>query len=148
VQNGYLDVVFPEGEWTVSGLVVKRPVGQASRPVIEKPKPPARPGIRHVPPKTAIPGRVLDLSLLITPTTPVKAVRLHYRPVNQLAEFKVIENAGAKGAFTIPAQDVSGRWDLMYYFEILNRDGSGWFQPDPGVATPYYVVPVTSMEAK
>ena len=30
----------------------------------------------------------------------------------------------------------------MYYFEILNRGGSGWFQPDPQTATPYYVVKV------
>jgi hypothetical protein len=33
-------------------------------------------------------------------------------------------------------------WDLMYYFEILNRAGGGWFYPDPQNATPYYVVKV------
>ena len=70
----------------------------------------------------------------------MKAVRLHYRPLNQLAKFKTLENAGAKGVFTIPAVDVSPRWDLMYYFEILNKENTGWFDPDPRVATPYYVV--------
>src|SRR5437016_3866535 len=27
------------------------------------------------------------------------------------------------------------KWDLMYYFEILNREGGGWFQPDPHTTT-------------
>jgi hypothetical protein len=31
----------------------------------------------------------------------------------------------------------------MYYFEVLNSDGSGWFQPDPETQTPYYVVNIT-----
>jgi hypothetical protein len=31
----------------------------------------------------------------------------------------------------------------MYYFEILNSEGGGWFQPDPLVTTPYYVVKVS-----
>ena len=30
----------------------------------------------------------------------------------------------------------------MYYFEVLNRVGRGWFEPDPIVATPYFVVTV------
>ncbi|HPQ16204.1 MAG TPA: hypothetical protein PLP04_13300, partial [Bryobacteraceae bacterium] len=85
-------------------------------------------------------GKPLPLTASITPATSVKAVRLHYRPLNQLAEFKTIENKGAKGAFTIPAQDISGRWDLMYYFEVLSTENGGWFHPDPAAATPYYVV--------
>lgn len=141
-RNGALDVVFPEGEWMISGLVVKGPRAAPPLPPQDWPKRLPRPNIAHAPPKTAPPDRPLELTLRITPSTPVKAVRLHYRPVNQLAEFKTLENAGAKGSFTIPAGDVSTRWDLMYYFEVLNQENAGWFDPDPRTATPYYVVPV------
>jgi hypothetical protein len=34
----------------------------------------------------------------------------------------------------------------MYYFEVLNKQGGGWFEPDPAVATPYYVVKVDMPE--
>lgn len=141
-RSGFLDVVFPEGEWAVSGLVVKGPRSPKPLPARSTPKRRARPGIEHVPPKTAVPGQELALIIRVVPPNGVKAVRLHYRPLNQLAKFKVIENAGAKGAFAIPATDVSDRWDLMYYFEILNEENGGWFQPDPRSATPYYVVTV------
>jgi hypothetical protein len=51
-----------------------------------------------------------------------------------------VEQPAAKTTFTIPPEDVTQKWDLQYYFEILNREGGGWFQPDPAQATPYYVV--------
>ena len=139
-RNGVLEIVFPAGEWTVSGLVAKREGSEtaAARPW---PKRAPRPSVLHTPVKTAPPGQPLALLVRILPAAGVKAVRLHYRPVNQLAKFKTIENAGAKGAFTIPAEDLSKRWDLLYYFEILSQD-SGWFEPDPRAATPYYVVRV------
>jgi hypothetical protein len=72
----------------------------------------------------------------------VKSVRLHYRPVNQMTKFKTMVSSDGPYTFTIPAEDVSAKWDLMYYFEVLNAGGSGWFQPDPQVTTPYYVVKV------
>jgi hypothetical protein len=139
-RNGFLDVAFPEGEPAVSRLVVKGPRPPEPLPPQNWPKRLPRPNIAHSPPKTAPPDKPLEVMVRILPTAAVKAVRLHYRPVNQLAKFKTLENAGAKGAFTIPAADVSSRWDLMYYFEILNKENTGWFDPDPRVATPYYVV--------
>lgn len=80
----------------------------------------------------------------ITPSKDVARVRLHYRAVNQQAKFKTVENDPGKLSFSIPAEDISAKWDLMYYFEVLSRGGSGWFQPDPQVATPYYVVKVNA----
>jgi hypothetical protein len=53
-----------------------------------------------------------------------------------------LELAAGQSTFTIPSGDLSPKWDLMYYFEILNTGGSGWFQPDPRATTPYYVVKV------
>lgn len=139
-RNGFLDVVFPEGEPATSRLVVKGPRPPEPLPPQNWPKRLPRPNIAHSPSKTAPPDKPLALTVRIVPTANVKAVRLHYRPVNQLAKFKTLENPGAKGVFTIPAADVSSRWDLMYYFEILNKEDTGWFDPDPRVATPYYVV--------
>jgi hypothetical protein len=71
-------------------------------------------------------------------------VKLHYRALNQLSEFTVVEQSAARAEFTIPMTD---RWDLMYYFEVLNKENSGWFEPDPLAATPYYVVAVTPASA-
>lgn len=42
--------------------------------------------------------------------------------------------------FTLPTSEISPQFDLTYYFEILNHSGGEWFQPDPAVVTPYYVV--------
>ncbi len=56
-------------------------------------------------------------------------------------------NPGAPASrrvFTIPGDDLAPNWDLMYYFEVLAADGSGWFHPDPALAVPYYVVTVNS----
>jgi len=90
--------------------------------------------------EVAAPGKPLALTLQVYPAGAVKAVRLHYRPLNQLARFKTIEAPVSRLPFTIPAADISGEWDLMYYFECLAGDNSGWFHPDPWTATPYYVV--------
>jgi len=139
-QNGHLDIVFPAGEWAFCGLVVKGPRSRAPLPAQKAAKPLTRPTFEHYPPKTAAANRPLALTLRIYPTTAVKSVRLHYRPLNQLAKFKTLENPAARTTFTIPAEDVSARWDLMYYFEVLDTQGGGWFVPDPWVATPYYVV--------
>jgi hypothetical protein len=115
------------------------------------PAPPARPAratwyprFTHFPPRTAVAGQPLTLTLGILPTTAAKTVRLHYRPVNQLVPFKTLEAPATRGVFTIPGEDISARWDLMYYFEVLAPDGSGWFHPDPALTVPYYVVTVTN----
>jgi hypothetical protein len=140
--DGMLKVVFPAGEWSVSGLVVKGARSRMPLPAMFTPKALPRPSITHEAPAKAEAGRALVLRLRVSPETEVSAVRLHYRAVNQLAAFHTIEIRPGELTFTIPAEDVSAKWDLMYYFEVLNTQRTGWFQPDPAVATPYYVVPV------
>jgi hypothetical protein len=65
----------------------------------------------------------------------------------QLAQFKTIEKAPG-GEFVIPGSDISGDYDLMYYFEALSDNGSGWFQPDPLTQTPYHVVGTSGKKEK
>jgi hypothetical protein len=139
----FLDIRFPSGEWMVSGLVIK---GRAPKPALAPqvfPSVVPRPSFVHDPPPSASPGRDVVLRLRIAPAAGVTRVRLHYRAVNQNVPFKTIEKpGGADQSFTIPAADVPVNWDLMYYFEILNERGGGWFQPDPDRVTPYYVIEV------
>jgi hypothetical protein len=140
-ENGRLTIPMPIADWSVSGIVVKgtTPAPRYPPPYVIGAIP--RPALRHTPPTIAHPGKPLSLQLTITGGGAVRSVRLYYRPVNQLAKFKMLEAApGAE--FTIPASDISPRWDLMYYFEVLNERDGGWFQPDPLRETPYYTVQV------
>jgi hypothetical protein len=141
-RGGFLDIKFPDGEWTASGLVVKGARALETPAPMRLPKKLPRPNIAHTPAKTAPANQALAVVLRILPVTGVRAVRLHYRPANQPAKFRTLENAGAKGLFTIPAAELAARGDLVYYFEILNQENAGWFDPDPRSATPYYVVRV------
>jgi hypothetical protein len=64
-------------------------------------------------------------------------VLLHYRAADSAALSGVIEKpAAAVMNFTIPG----ALSDLVYYFEILNRENSGWFQPDPEQMKPYHLI--------
>jgi hypothetical protein len=102
---------------------------------------PAASSWTHTPPASAPSEKPLTLALQIAQPKTVSVVRLHYRPTDPAAVTQVLEMAAKpEVAFTIPASDITGNWDLQYYFEILHADGSGWFEPDPLTATPYWVV--------
>jgi len=97
----------------------------------------------HMPPASAPSEQPLTLTLHIAQPKTVSAVRLHFRPTDPAAATQVIEQAAkAELSFTIPGREITGNWDLQYYFEILSADGKGWFEPDPLTATPYWVVHV------
>ena len=97
----------------------------------------------HMPPASAPSEQPLTLTLHIPQPKTVSAVRLHFRPTDPAAATQVIEQAAkAEVSFTIPGREITGNWDLQYFFEILNADGGGWFAPDPLTATPYWVVHV------
>jgi hypothetical protein len=102
---------------------------------------PAPPSWTHTPPPSAPSEKPLTLTLQIAQPKTVSAVRLHYRPTDPAAVTQVLEmSAKPEVSFTIPASDITGNWDMQYFFEILHADGSGWFAPDPLTATPYWVV--------
>lgn len=95
----------------------------------------------HTPPASAPSEKPLTVTLQIAQPKTVRAVRLHYRPTDPAAATQVLEMpAKPEAAFTIPASDITGNWDIQYFFEILRADGTGWFEPDPLTATPYWVV--------
>jgi hypothetical protein len=133
--NGRLEIPMSAGDWSISGIVVR---GGKPIPVPPAPKALARPAFHHDMPAHAQPGQPLTLQLGVTGAH-VHGVRLHYRALNQLEQFKTIEKAPDED-FVIPGSDISGDYDLMYYFEVLSDANGGWFQLDPLVQTPYYVV--------
>ena len=62
----------------------------------------------------------------------IQTVRLHYRFLDPSAMESVVEApASLDMTFTIPASELTGAWDMQYYFEVLHYEGSGWFEPDP-----------------
>jgi hypothetical protein len=139
--NGYVDVSMPEGEWNIAGIVVKSTGASAAvqqRWTEQLP----RPVIEHVAPAAAAPGKPLVLNVRVPSGGRVTSIRLRYRPLNQLDKFRTMDVAGARATFTIPAEDLSPNWDLMYYFEVLHDGNGGWFHPDPADSTPYFVVRV------
>jgi hypothetical protein len=97
----------------------------------------------HMPPASAPSEQPLTLTLHLAQPKTVSAVRLHFRPTDPAAATQSIEQAPkAELSFIIPGREITGNWDLQYFFELLNADGSGWFAPDPLTATPYWVVHV------
>jgi hypothetical protein len=142
--QGVVDVTFPQGSWQVAALLLRNADGNPPRPApVEVPKTLPRPKIIHSsPPESAVEGRPLKLTVQVEPASNVTGIRIHYRGLNYQEEFHKIETFGVRGSFTIPGEHISARWDLIYYFEVLNTERTGWFHPDPLAATPYYVVKV------
>ncbi|MEO8051603.1 MAG: hypothetical protein ABI833_14390 [Acidobacteriota bacterium] len=102
----------------------------------------------HTPPVSAPSEKPLTLTLRIVQPKGVSAVRLHYRPADPAAATQVLTlEPKAELNFTIPASEITGNWDLQYFFEILHADGSGWFEPDPLTATPYWVIHIIAPHA-
>ena len=134
--DGVLRIRFPGGAWTVSGLIVQRLDGPAAPPSLTIPAKMPRPVMTHTAPSMAFAGQPLTVSLGIDRSA-YTGIRLHYRAVNQNERFQTLDGGPS---FTIPGAQISSRADLMYYFEVLNRQRSGWFYPDPATATPYIVI--------
>ena len=110
-------------------------------PVLARGARPAPSSWVHTPPASAPSEKPLTLTLQIAQPKTVSAVRLHYRPTDPAAAMQVLEMAAKPEiSFTIPASEITGNWDMQYFFEILRSDGTGWFEPDPLTATPYWVV--------
>jgi hypothetical protein len=103
------------------------------------------PAFQHNAPKLIASGKPITLALQVWPPANCTKVRLHYRPLNQLASWKIVEAPPQRAVFTIAGEEIDARWDLQYYFEVLNTEGAGWFWPDPRRGTPYHVVTVEVM---
>ncbi len=124
----------------------------ASRPAAGKPGaslPPdpldvAMPTVTVDRPAAAEPGR--DLAVTVHATgAPIRSVTLRYRHLTQYEDYQAATmTAGRGGAFTaaIPAAFITRDRDVMYFVEVITKDGGGRNYPDLDRETPYVVVPV------
>ncbi len=100
-----------------------------------------RPQMMHKPNLATASDQPLMVTLHLAAPKQATLVRLHFRTLDpQSKEVVLEEQPSAEVHFTIPGSELTGTWDLFYYFEVLNREGSGWFEPDPLAAAPYFVV--------
>lgn len=100
-----------------------------------------RPQMMHKPNQATAADQPLVVTLHLATPKQVTLVRLHYRTLDpQSKEVVLEEKPSAEVHFTIPGSELTGTWDLFYYFEVLNQEGSGWFEPDPLASAPYFVV--------
>jgi hypothetical protein len=75
---------------------------------------------------SCVAGRNGRLSLYHHGQGPLSAVRLHYWTMDPAAATQTIELAArAELSFAIPAREITGNWDLQYYFEFLDAAGDG-----------------------
>lgn len=95
---------------------------------------------------TAAPGRDFVVRVKATAPAGVKWIRLRYRHVNQKEDYQTADMAlDAKAgvyAASIPASFVDPHWDLMYFVEVVDREGNGRIYPDLEVETPYVITSV------
>jgi hypothetical protein len=102
-----------------------------------------RPQFSHVIPENTPLGQALTLTLRIPDPRIASTVRLHYHRLSAPRAETVIEQPPlASMTFAIPATELLPGESLLVYFEILNQDGGGWFEPDPLAGLPMPVVKV------
>jgi hypothetical protein len=95
--------------------------------------------------QSATPGRDLPIAVRVDPRTPIRSVRLRYRHLNQYEDYLTAEmKPAASGSFSgvIPGSFISRDRDVMYFVEVITRDGAGRNYPDLDREVPYVIVPV------
>ena len=91
----------------------------------------------------AAPGSDLAVRATVTAPAGVRWIRLRYRHVNQKEDYQTLAMTqdGNTGAYTatIPGAFITPQWDLMYYVEIVDNQGTGKIYPDLEHETPYII---------
>jgi hypothetical protein len=94
---------------------------------------------------TSLPvGKPLTVCVKIGNESAIKWVRLRYRSVNQRLDYQMLPmvETGEKGVYqaTVPADQITPKWDFMYFIEMMDTNGKGAIYPDLSKETPYIVV--------
>lgn len=115
-------------------------------PSMEWRPPAAQPVAQLLPVEAAAPGHDLEISARITAAPGVKWVRLRYRHMTQYEDYQTAEMQPGRdpGVYTahIPEAFIDPKWDLMYFIEVVDRNGNGRMYPDFERGTPYVIVAV------
>ncbi|SPE38586.1 conserved hypothetical protein [Candidatus Sulfopaludibacter sp. SbA3] len=104
------------------------------------------PMISLLPPATAELGRDLRIAVKAAASEQVKWMRLRYRHVSQFEDYQTAEmTLDAKSGLstaTIPAAFLDPKWNLMYFVEVVGKNGAGRMYPDLEHEMPYVIVAV------
>lgn len=97
----------------------------------------------HQPPQSMTAGESCAIEVRVDGAAANLHVKLHYRPLDQTANWKQMPMDATGGAYQVvlPGNAISARFDLQYYFELVD-DGGGWLWPSRQAGAPYFVVPV------
>lgn len=103
------------------------------------------PQIEHTPLQgEVLPSDNLPITVRVRSEQPVQKVILHFRAVNQMADWKEFAmKANGEGRYeaVISSKEITAQWDYMYYVEAL-VDGGGRLWPSWEEGQPYVVVRV------
>lgn len=102
-----------------------------------------RPRVEYELPESIRSGEALPLRVSVHSREPARAARCYYRVANQSLPFEVMDLAlspQARYEGVISAETVSASWDLMVFFEVVDRQGEAFRYPDWRDRAPYHVV--------
>ncbi len=89
-------------------------------------------------------GDPVKININATAPAGIKLIRLCYRAVNQQLAYNniVMTRVGISNNYTatIPANQIDTTYDLMYYIELIDKNGDGRIYPDLNKETPYKIV--------
>jgi hypothetical protein len=103
------------------------------------------PQVEHQPVATVRAGEDLTITARVRSRLPLQRVLLHYRPLDQTVDWKQVpmRPAGADRVVAqINAKEITARWDLQYYLEVLVAGGGGRLWPAWEHGPPYVVIQV------
>lgn len=99
--------------------------------------------ISHQPITEIQADKPLFIKVKIESPVGIKWVKLRFRSVNQMREYQEMQMLpnGSKDTYQvrIEAGQIDPQWDFMYFFEVMDRTGSGSIYPDLNLETPYII---------
>lgn len=94
--------------------------------------------------KNAPTNKALTITASVTDVSGVKEVRLRFRRVNQFEDYQSLEmkKVGKSESYeaSIPSDFLDGKYDLMYFVEVMDTKGNGKIYPDLEKEAPYIMV--------
>ncbi len=102
------------------------------------------PDLDHQPVRFAQPGQPLRITARVHDPSGVQWVRVRYRGVSQFEDYHqlALQLDPHSGLFqtVIPGDQISPRWDFMYFLEAMDNRGNGRIYPNLEKETPYVIV--------
>lgn len=93
---------------------------------------------------TAKPGDPIRVSAHVTDPSGVRWVRLRFRHLTQFEDYESVDmtfdEPSGRYVGDIAAEFVIPRWDVMYFVEVMDREGNGRMVPDLDSEMPYVIV--------